>query len=355
MLKIFGGVRKERTKNLLNVLGFITKAMKPVSITAIKKETGLAYSCVHKNVKFLCRKGFLASEIHREGRKRRLCDITIKGALASLFFTHETLSINWPEVLEHLQSRDWGEDLRQPFRHISDVSELKRFVETLYLYGGSLEEVNEQLLKRALRNPEQTLSIILDATITFEKRITEDGKYTITIPYVPEAVSTIQLKKQDGINTASFVVMPDVPTGEALFTLLSRDPDQKKRVEASLLVTLQAAARDVDETREGLTAIYNPEVETLILTATIPGEVINLLRRPKQIMELMKKYYQTLLKAFLQEDESRQAFLEGKKSWIIFAGVRYSPEDGGLHLLSTEETRMEARKILLAEETYKKR
>lgn len=335
-MKAFKGVRAQRNINLLRILRVMAQAKLPVSIYDIKKNLGVSYSNAHKNVSFLEEKGVLRRLKHECGRKRIPYVITVRGALASLLspgLSHKGLLKRWRE-------KDWGPGYDEPFEKLGKISELRRFVETIYLHGGYLEDVNEGLLRRGLSDPEQALSMITNATATVRKKIGKDGKYSVELKCVPGSVSTILLGRTKEPRTANFVVMPSQKYGEMLYNALIREPGLGKRLGAYILTILHAFTGDLLNKGKGeYDSIYLPESRTCILTMTLPAKVASSLHNPEQILRFTQKFYRSLIRPFIED----KGFLEGKRKWKIIPVIEYDPRSKILYQVSDREIEQKLR------------
>lgn len=353
MLKIFRSVRVNRNESLLEILGAVAISRNYVSrrtlrkIIGVRKETNsyYAYSDIHKNTDFLEQKGFLRIAQTR-GRKEKLYDVTIKGALASLFSSCIKFNeLKESELFTRWSGKDWGPGYDQPFANVKDVMELTKFVETLYLNGGSLEDVNEELLRRSLRNPEEVLNLIHEGKITMNKKIDEDGKYVVTIPHIPASVATIPVVKADGsCQDISFLVTPDPITSKTFYDLITCDPSLQRRIEICFLTILQTLASDLvkKDQRGFVTSHYFPDSRTFILTATIPEKVVSLLSCPEKVVEVTKDSYNEIIRPFLQLPD----FVQGGKANFFFTAFKYDPLRKDFFVLSKLEIKERACKVL---------
>jgi len=304
----------------------------PISVSTLKKISGRAYSNVHKNINFLEKKGFLTSKIQEKGRKKRLCDVTIKGALASLFASSPTLDHS--KLLERWREKDWGAHYKQPFRNIVDVSELKNLVETLCLYAGSLEEVSDEFFKAGLRNPEEARALITNAAITIKKKIGERGKYEVGVKYNPGSTAVGLIERSDGPNNVVFIVMPKEETGKILIDFFLQEPNYQRQFGVYLQLILQTIARDLmNKGSGGAFDHYFPRSRTFVLAATLPGKVASLLKYPERVLELTKNSYQDIINPLLQNRE----FVKGNKARLTIRALKYDPRKRDLYLLSEDE------------------
>lgn len=338
-LKIFKNKRVYHNITLLEILGILAKAKKPLSVYTIAKLLGKnkAYSGIQKNVDFLEQRGFLTSRKHRKGRRRRLCKITVKGALASLFCS--SFPVDHSKLLDLWRGKDWG-DYKDPFQKIEDVSELREFVETLYLHGGSLEDVDKGLLRRGLRNPQESIDLITKAFVTVKKITKETGEYEAKMTFVPGSVAVGKMERQHNV---FFVINPKEETGQIFFDLFSQNSAYERQVGEYLQAIIETVARHVvDKEENAVDSIYFPNSRRFIIVATIPEKVASLLVDPRQVLKPMKDSYFSLIESFLENDE----FVNGNHAQFIFQALRYDPETQNLSPLPKNEIRDRAHKIL---------
>lgn len=339
MLKIFKDVRETRNESLLDILGLVARGKNLISLFKIEKAMARVYSNVHKNTVFLEGKGFLVNKGKREGRKKKLYDITIKGALASLF---SSLTTDYLKLVEIWQQKDWG-NYRQPFKNIRHVSELKKFVETLYLHGGSLEEVDEGLLRRGLRDPQEAIDLITRAFVTVKKTAKETGEYEAKTTFVPGSVAVGEIRRQDEPNNVFFVVGPREETGELLFDFFSRDPTYRRQVGEYLQAIVEMVAQNLlDNNEDAIDLLYFPNTRRFIVSASIPERVTSLLDHPKQVLNVMKNSYGGIIRAFNQNDD----FVNGTKAQFIFQALKYNSNTRELSPLSKHEIKEKAQTVL---------
>jgi hypothetical protein len=353
-LKVFKSIRTNRNETLLEILGAVATSNNPLSRLdiqnrlkvrvpgVIKRTNGeYVYSNIHKNTKFLERKDFLRITQTR-ARKEKLYDVTVKGALASLFSSYVSES-KAPILLETWRVKDWGSwgaGYDQPFANVKDVSELRKIVETLCLHGNSLDDVSEDILKRSLRDPEEVFHIIQEGKITLNKRIDEPGKYFANFPRIPGSVQTTLIGRTSEV---AFYVVPDAITSKVLYDLILDDPNLQKTIEMYFLTILQTLTHDFKTKGRGSSTYhYFSDSKTAVLTFTIPEKIASLLHYPEKIAEYTQKSFDDIVRLFLQNPD----FVQGKTSHVYFYAFRYDPECRDLLPLSTPEIKEKAYNLL---------
>jgi len=340
-LKVFKSVRANRNETLLEILGAVATSKHPISrltiqdrlrvrLPGVKRTTygAYVYSNIHKNTNFLEQKDFLRVIQKRPGRGP-LYDVTVKGALASLFssFVNES---NESVLLDSWRVKDWGRGYEEPFSNVRNVLELRRIVDTICLHRDSLEDVSEDILKRSLRDPEELQRLIHEAKVTLTKKFEEEGKYVLETTVIPGSVSTVKL-----VNEANeprglrFLIAPDADTSKSLHDLITDDPSLQKTLEIYFLTILKTVAHDLKTKGKGAsTHHYFSDSRTAVLTLTIPQEIASLLQCPEGIAQCTRKSFDDIVRPFLDNPD----FAQGKTGQIYFYAYRYDTQTRDLYV-----------------------
>ena len=353
-MKVFKSVRTNRNQTLLEILGAVATSKNPISrltiqdrlrvrLPGVKRATygPYVYSNIHKNTNFLEQKGFLRITQKRPG-KGPLYDVTVKGALASLFssFVNESNASMW---LDSWRVKNWGPGYDEPFANVRNVSELRRIAETICLHGDSLEDVSEDILKRSLRDPEELQRLIHEAKITSTKKVDEEGKYVLETTIIPGSAATLKLHATNGSKGLFFSIVPDADTSKVLYDLIADDPSFQETLEMYFLTILRTLTQDFKTKGRGWkTYHYFSDSRTAILTLTIPREIASLLRCPERIAEYTLDSFSYIVRSFLENPD----FVQGKKSQFWFRAFKYDPESRDLLYLSTLEIKEKAYNLM---------
>lgn len=288
-------MRESRERILLDILGLMRKSgpINPRSIAI--KGLGLSYACVYDNVKFLEEKGFV--RLLKRGRAgAKLYDITIRGLLASLFSpTYPPLD----EELEGLRRRDWGSHYIEPLQRVGSLSQLKEVVEMIYTVGSSLEEVNEDILRRFIRDPHD-IRTILDLlrhakVIPISFQAQEAGRYIFAIPSIPGSFAFCRNEKVlEGEEYVNLLINPTRETSKKLANLIERDPKNEDYIGSLMIALFESLVAHLSN-GEDIICGYCSETHQFIVLGTMPEEVTKKLQHAEQILAYIKKTYQDMI------------------------------------------------------------
>ena len=297
---------------MLDILGNLQK--KPLWPRALKRALGLSYACIYDNLKLLEEKGFV--KLVKKGRKgRKIYDVTLKGALASLFSPHYPPT---EEDFTRWQKRDWGERYVNPFQNVKSLAELKGFVKTIYNFGVTLEDINEDVLKRGLRDPKEIHILLQKAKLEKLYQAEKAGKYDLRIPYVPGSFSFLKRPKEKGV---MIIITPQAQTGEKLFDLLqnSANEDYIGKMLSHFLESLTHVLASSQNTF--FSRYYSPEHRFFIISGVMPKEVASRLLYPEQILTYVKNSYVDIINWL-----SKDALKENGNSVFLFRTLKYDRE-----------------------------
>ncbi|MHA1631366.1 MAG: winged helix-turn-helix domain-containing protein [Candidatus Freyarchaeota archaeon] len=317
---------------MLDVLGNLQK--KPLWPRALKRALGLSYACIYDNLKLLEEKGFV--KLVKKGRKgRKIYDVTLKGALASLFSPHYPPT---EEDFTRWQKRDWGERYVNPFQNVKSLAELKGFIETIYNFGVTLEDINEDILKRGLRNPKEIRILLQKAKLEKIYQAEKAGKHLLPIPYVPGSFGFLKRPEERGVMA---IITPQAQIGEKLFDLLQK-PANENYIGKMLSLFLErlthvlASSQDVFFFRH-----YSPEHRFFIISGVIPKEVASRLLYPEQILTYVKNSYVDIINWL-----SKDTLKKDGNSIFLFRALKYDPEKREITPLSKREICQKATVVL---------
>ncbi|MCX8171850.1 MAG: hypothetical protein N3E47_07855, partial [Candidatus Bathyarchaeota archaeon] len=307
----------------------------------------IAYAYAHNNLKFLEKRGFIRMTSHGKAGAK-LYELTLRGLLASFF------SPTFPpenEELDVLRKIDWGPRYPNAFQNVKSLSDLKAFVEMIYNVGSNLEEINEDILMRIIRDPND-INLILDLLrhakvmpISFQPQ--KPGKHIVSIPAIP---GSFAFSRITGLgNYANLIINPTKEIGENLLKLLE-NPENEDYIGKVIAVFLESLITYLSDKQEkAFIQYYNPKHRIFIISGVMPKEITERLLYPEQILFCIQQHYHGIVN-WLRCDVKDERGIYGT---IYLGGLQYDPKSKEIRQISKEEV---FEKIIeLSEELKKER
>ena len=171
-MQIFQGVKESRNNNLLDILAVLSTGVG--SASDLDRKMVLSYATIWDNLHYLLENNFVHI-VDVQGRAK-VFDVTVKGAIASIFSEHN-LKPN-EKTLALWKNKDWGSGFQgiRPFENVNSIDELKEVIENMYTMSQiSLEEINAEFLKVLIVNPVKAANVFRESKISVTDKIEKTG------------------------------------------------------------------------------------------------------------------------------------------------------------------------------------
>jgi len=336
-MQIFQGVKESRNNNLLDILAVLSTGVG--SASDLDRKMVLGYATIWDNLHYLLENNFVHI-VDVQGRAK-VFDVTVKGAIASIFSEHN-LKPN-EKTLALWKNKDWGSGFQgiRPFENVNSIDELKEVIENMYTMSQiSLEEINAEFLKVLIVNPVKAANVFRESKISVTDKIEKTGVHTINFDKIPPSTSVIM--KTDKKGPLPFIINPDKETQIALKEILLNDPGFERKLGSALLKTIQMMTSNYKRDRKLVSFYYNQDNNTFSIVGEFPHIVITCLKNPEQILQYTINSYTDIINQFYEN----KPFLEGNKSFFTFRSLKYDPIIKSLEPLSIKEIRVKAKKLL---------
>lgn len=337
-MKVFPGLSEERNQNLLDVLTLL--AIKTNNVHKLSKDLGQSYSGVYVNVRYLEDRDFV--KVLRVDKKRsKVFDLTVRGALASIFSTHNLKPNN--KTLQDWEKRDWGAryDGLNPFQKVLDLDELRKSIEVMYIQGNTtLEEVNDDILKRIVVDPISARNYFKDAQTNWRKTVEETGDYVITHEKLPPGSSLVC--KVEGKKYAYLIINPDEATGRKLLEVSEKDAFFERKLGFIIQKVIQSLVNDKPEDKGSYFMHYSPETQSHVMTGLFPDKLVASLTQPEEIIKYPLGYLDSIIKQFTMNE----SFIKGEKAIFYFRSLKYDPLTKRIYSPPEKEIAQKAKKFI---------
>ena len=337
MMQVFSGVREGRNETILDILAVLSTT--PSSATDLERTQDLGYATIWDNLQFLKQRNFVHI-VEVKGRSI-VYDITVKGALASIFSEHN-LKPN-EKTLEMWRKKDWGFGFRgiSPFRDVNNLGELKEVIENMYTMSQiTLEEISNEYLKKIITNPVDAINIFRDSKITLSRKIEESGNYIIELDKIPPGSSAILKTEKKG--PLPFIISPDKNTQIKLKKIIEKDPIFERVIGSALLKTIQNLTSGYDLEKKLVSYQYNKDNNNFVIVGEFIDSISSYMKDPEQILQYTINSYNEIIDQFLENKD----FIEGEKAYFTFRSLKYDPVTKTLNPLSKEDILSKAEKLL---------
>jgi len=315
-------------------------SVEPTNAYQLKKALKRSYSTIHDNLQYLEDRDFV--KVLRVDKKRsKVFDLTVRGALASIFSNHP-LKPN-QQTLTGWRKRDWGAryDGLNPFQKVLDLDELRKSIEVMYIQGNTtLEEVNNDILKRIVVDPISARNYFKDAQTNWRKTVEETGDYVITHEKLPPGSSLVC--KVEGKKYAYLIINPDEATGRKLLEVSEKDAFFERRLGFIIQKVIQSLVNDKPEDKGSYFMHYSPETQSYVMTGLFPDKLVASLTQPEEIIKYPLGYLDSIIKQFTMNE----SFIKGEKAIFYFKSLKYDPLTKRIYPPPEKEIAQKAKNLL---------